>query len=179
MPRQQQADAPRPFFDLKGNFNAGYRITEFGVALVRPIFLSGQGIRAYGMESLFAFCALPVLASYTHSYAIQLYWYAWCLMLIFRRLTPDRSQHTLYWGRNRLVRWLTLGLLGHSAERYLEPLLIAGIAWLASSHSLPLSRLLYFGAFSYVMQYRLAVEMDKRDEEAIHNARIMASRSRL
>ena len=175
MSKGQQPESGMLFQSPEEAFNVAYRITDVGAALVRPIFLHSQGTRAFGKTTFLAFLILPVLATFTRSHGIELYWKFWCVMLVIRWLTPDRSQSTHFWGTNRILDWLPIG---NTLRRFIEPPLIACLGLYLGQFDVPLSRVILFGAFCMLYQYRIGFELLRREREAIHNATVAAGRYR-
>ena len=175
MGKGQQPESGMLFQSPEEAFNVAYRITDVGAALVRPIFLHGQGTRSFGKPTFVAFIALPLLAALARSAAIELYWKLWCAMLVIRWLTPDRSQSTHSWGTNRILCWLPIG---NTLQRFVEPPLIGCLGLYISRFDAPLSRVILFGAFCMLYQYRIGFELLRREREAIHNATVAAGRYR-
>ena len=156
--------------DLKGNFNFLCRATSFFALWVIPFLLGGNGTRVYGAQAFFVCLTMPIIAELTHSQAMLSYWKLWCVMVVIRKITADRSQNTDYWGHS-ILRWLTFG-----RHRFFEPLAVALVAFLLGPVSVPLARVFWAGAISLAFQYRVAAEIEKRRAEARRNLAIDANR---
>ncbi len=169
MPKEQQQQGSL-VQDMKNSFNLSLWLIN-SLCLCFFVFIrSGMGTRALGWEGLIVFGSLPMLAALLHSNAMLLFWKAWIVMALFRMLTADRNQHTRYPGWPWVMSILTLGLLGESKLRFLEPFMLLGVAYLISDVSMPAAKAIAFGGIAIGINNRIGMALRRKIRDDIRDA---------
>ncbi len=109
-------------------FWLAYTVIGGLTVLTRPFINHGQGVNFFGVETLYAFIGVPVLASYAKSPEMVTFWYLWLFFLAKARITANRNEDSKYMGWPWLASWATLGLLPEGLLRIIEPFIVYGIA---------------------------------------------------
>jgi hypothetical protein len=123
MPQQQQQEEP---ITLSTTINFVYIWAAIQTACVVPFLRTGMGKRALGWLGPLALVYMLCYAALRPCPLLIPYIPAWLVMCALQKLAADRSQHSRYLGFPLPCR---LPLVpGENAGRFLEAVLIAGVA---------------------------------------------------
>jgi hypothetical protein len=168
MPPQQQQE-PSMLLDLRTSFNIANFLADTHSACIRPFTRTGMGARGLGAPAFFAAILILAYAGNAHAPDMLLYFQAWLVMVVYRRITADKTQHSHFQGWVWMFDWCVKNEL---TARLLE----AGSMWIIggilSGFSEAIGRFVSAGVFSLGLKYLIDASTVQRQKEAAHNARI-------
>ncbi len=168
MPRQQQQE--QSFHtDMRTGFHILYIGTNVLTAGVRPVTRSGMGTRGIGAPGFWTMLFIPLYAGTTNSPEMLTYWYVWVVMVIYRRITADRHQHTNFQGWVWAFDWLIKDELN---ARRLEAVSMLIVGNLLSAWSEPVGQFVSYASYALGVQCVLDAMTRTRQKEAAHNAKV-------
>jgi hypothetical protein len=170
MPRQQQQQQEQTFpVDMRTSFNILYFVVCFFTMTILPFTRSRMGTRGVGAAGFWAMLFIPLYAGTVHSDAILTFWYAWVIMVIYRRITADKNQHPQFTGWVWMFDWLIKDELN---ARRLEAVSMLIVGNLLKEWSEPVGQFVIYGSFSLGAKCVFDAMTRARQKEAAHIARI-------
>jgi len=154
--------------DVRTGFNIAYFIACVHAMCILPFTRSGMGTR--GIDAT-GFWALLLIAFYTgemHCPEMLTYWYVWVVMVVYRRLTTDKRQHTQFEGWVWPFQWI---VRNEVIAKWLEALSMLILGTLFKKWSEPVGQFLFYGFFSLGFKCVIEGMHRARQKEAAHNAR--------
>jgi hypothetical protein len=168
MPPQQKQQQSF-LVDMRASFNIVNFLADIHTAAIRPWTRSGMGTRGMGAAGLFAGVLILGYAGFAEAPEMITYFWAWLAMVVYRRITADKREHTHYQGRVWLFHWCLKDELN---ARLME----AGTMWILggvlAGVSEALGQFVVAGLFSFGLKYVIDAATVERRREAAHNARI-------
>lgn len=171
--RQQQQQPGDLFEDTRKGFNAVVFLLDVYASAVYPFIRTRRGVRSMGKEWLLALVLVTVYTSETRSVGMWAYWHAFLLMSVYRRVTADRSQITVYPGFPWAARLATLGMLRDEYWlRAVEPFLCLAFGLAVYPASPALGKFVGAGFILLRLKNGIEAHMRRRMRESMHDARI-------
>jgi len=168
-PQQQQQQQPSMLVDMRTSFNIANFLADIHSACIRPFTRTGMGARGLGASGFFAGILILAYAGFADAPDMLLYFQAWVIMAVYRRITADKTQHSQFQGFVWMFDWCVKNEL---TARLLE----AGSMWviggILSGFSEAVGRFVSAGVFSLGLKYLIDASTIQRQKEAAHNARI-------
>jgi hypothetical protein len=166
MPPQQQ-EKQSMLIDMRTSFNILYFVASIHAKCIEPFTRSGMGTRGIGAAGFWAMLFIPAYAGTVHADEMLAYWHAWVLMVIYRRVTADRKQHTDFGGWVWMFDWLIKDELN---ARRLEAVSMLVLGNLLSAWSEAVGQFVTYGFFSLGIKCVIDGINRARQKEAAHNA---------
>jgi hypothetical protein len=167
MPKPQQP--PSMLIDMRTSFNLLNFVADVHTAAIRPFTRSGMGTRGLGAAGIWAGGLLLVYAGAANAPEMLRYAWVWLALVVYRRLTADRRQHSQFQGIVWMFDWL---FTDEMKARLLEVVVV----WIVGSYlcrfSEPLGQFVAWGALSFAFKYAVHAATRARQSEAAHNARV-------
>lgn len=168
MPQQQQRES-----SWLDDARTGFNLATFGAdvlnACFQPFTRSGMGTGGLGMAGVGALLLILIYAGLANAPDMLIYWYAWLGMVIYRRITADKSQHTKFHGCVWMFDWCTQHEM---TARLLEAAAMPLLGSMIGRFSEPVGLFITFGVFSFGYRYAIDQATVARRRDAGHNARI-------
>ncbi len=151
----------------------------FGIATIysgcfTPLIRSGFGTHAFA-SYFFSMIGMYVYAGYAYCPQLVLYLPVWIVMVAFRRITADRTQHSRYQGFPWLVAILPFARKELHA-RMLEPWLLFFGGMFLFQYSEPLGKFVMGGCAALLVVLATEMEVVRARKRAMHDARVNAER---
>jgi hypothetical protein len=168
MARQQQQQQPSWLIDMRDSFNIVNFLADGHTACFRPFTREGAGPHGLGAPGFFAGAAfLPLWAGMTDSPDMLLYWQAWIIMVVYRRIMASKQEHPHYQGR--------VVVIGRFVKNELHARLMeAGAMWVLggvlSGFSEDIGYFVTTGLFSFGFKYVIDSWTVARRREAARKA---------
>jgi hypothetical protein len=169
MPRQQQQQESSMLIDMRTSFNLLNFLADAHTASIRPFTRSGMGTRGIGAPGFWAMLLILAYAGFANAPEMILYFWAWLAMVVYRRITADRRQHTDFQGWVWMFDWC---LKDELKAHLLEAVSMWAIGGFLCGFSEPLGQFVMLGAVSFGVKYAINAATVARRREAAHNARI-------
>jgi hypothetical protein len=159
---------PSMFIDQRTAFNLCTFAADAAMRCFTPFTRCHQGTRSMGLAGFGAMLLIPLWAGFAHAPDMLAYWHFWLAMVIYRRITADRVQHTQYQGWPWMFRWCANSELN---ARLGETAAMPVLGGIVSAFSEDVGRFItVFGTFSYVYRFILDAMTVAHREQAAHNA---------
>jgi len=169
-PKQaQQQQQPSPFLDPRTVFGIGLTAADIHTAAIRPFTRSGNGIQPLGIPGVLALLLIVFYGACLNAPEMFLFFWAWLVMLFYRRFTADRRQHTQFQGYVWALDWC---IKDPATAHFIEFVALWAIGWGISFYSEPLGLFVSFSFFSFGFRYIIDLITLRRRKESIHNAHV-------
>ena len=170
MDKSQKQPRESPFLDARTSFYWVVFLADIHTGCIRPLTRSHMGPHGLGWPGFWAMLAIPVYAGLAEAPEMLTYWYWWMGLVIYRRITADKIQHTQYQGWPWMFDWcMNDEMNARAMEAGTMPLLGGLVACLLGEQA---GAFVAAGVFSFGLRYVIDASAMARRREAARNARI-------
>ena len=170
MPQPPERKPQRP----EDIVNIVYGLATIYNGAFTPILRSGFGSKAFASYPI-TLIFMVVASAYLRCPQLITYIPVWLVLVVLRRITADRTQHSRYQGYPWLMRLIPF-VRNEFQGRLLEPGIIFFTGVFLAPSSLPLARFVIGGSLSLFIVLGTEMEVMCARKRAMHDARVDARR---